>query len=79
MFSHFWPCLCGLGHQLETCTGWVNPRGLWVTLFAGQVWEPALLCVRVWVELAAGREQVVLGVGVGQVQVEKSFVWVTEC
>jgi len=62
-----------LAYILESCVGRVNPRRLQVPAFAGQVWEPAQLCVRV--ELAVG--QVVLGAG--QARVEKFFVRVTEC
>jgi len=39
--------------MLESCTGQVNPHGLWVPAFAGRVREPPLLCV--WVELAVGQ------------------------
>jgi len=52
----------------ESCPGRVNQRGLRVPAFAGRVWEPALLCEGVRVELAAVR-----------VWEEKLFVWVTEC
>jgi len=31
---------------LESCARWVNLHGLQVPAFAGQVWEPALLCVQ---------------------------------
>ena len=55
---------------VESCAGRVNPRGLRVPAFAGRVREPALLCVRVWVVLAAGA---------GRARVEKFFVRVTEC
>jgi len=41
-------------YVLESCAGQVNPRGLRVPAFVGRVWEPALLYVRVQVELAAG-------------------------
>jgi len=43
---------------LESCAGRVNPRGLRVPAFVGRVREPALLCVRVRVELAVGRARV---------------------
>ena len=33
---------------LESCVGWVKPRGFWVSVFAGWVQKHALLCVRVW-------------------------------
>ena len=38
----YWP-----KYALESCTGRVDPRGLRVPAFAGQVREPALLCVGV--------------------------------
>jgi len=50
---------------LESCAGRVNPRGLRVPAVAGRVRKPALLSVRVRVELAAGRVRVVLGAGAG--------------
>jgi len=40
-----------MSYALESCARRVNPHGLQVPAFAGWVWEPALLCVRV--ELAA--------------------------
>jgi len=46
---------------VKSCAGRVNPRGLRIPAFAERVREPALLCVRVRVELAAGRVRVVLG------------------
>ena len=58
---------------LESCAGRVNPRGLRVPAFAGRVRGPALLCVRVRVELAVGWG------GLNLVRVEKLFVRVTEC
>jgi len=45
---------------------------------AGRAWEPALLFVRARVELAAGRERVVLGAGAERARVEKLFVPLTE-
>ena len=53
--------------KLESCAGRVNPRGLRVHAFEG----------RVLVELAAGRERVVLGAG--RARVEEFFVRATEC
>ena len=53
---------------LESCAGWVNLCELWVPALAGQVREPVLLYMWVWVELAAG-----------QARDEKFFVWVTGC
>ena len=59
--------------------GRVNPRGLREPASAGRVREPALLCVRVRVELAAGRERVELGVGAVRARVDKFLVRVIEC
>ena len=65
---------------LESCAGRVNPRGLRVPAFAGRVRGPALLCVRVRVELAVGRGGLNL-VRVEKlfVRVEKLFLRVSEC
>jgi len=63
--------------RIESCAGLINPRGLRVPAFAGRVREPALLCVRVRVELAAWRGE--CGLYLVRVRVEKFFVWVTEC
>ena len=59
--------------------GRVNPHGLWVPAFVGQVWEPALLYmrVRVQVELAAGQAQVELAAGAGRD--EKFLLQVSKC
>jgi len=64
---------------VEPCTGRFDPRGLWEPAFVGRMREAVLLRVRVPVELAAGRERVVLGAGAGRARVEKFFVRVTEC
>jgi len=53
----------GIWCILEPCVRQVNLYGLWVPAFAGRVREPILLCVRVWVKLAAGWERIVLGAG----------------
>jgi len=54
--------------MLESCAGRVYTRGLWVPAFAG--------VGRVWVELAAGRERVVLSADAERAQIEKFFVLV---
>jgi len=36
-----------LGYIIESCVGWVNPHGLEVPAFVGQVREPAKLCMQV--------------------------------
>ena len=56
------------GYVLESCAGRVNPRVLRVPAFGGRVREAALLCVRVRVELGAGRARV-----------EKFMLRVTKC
>ena len=58
-----------LNKAVESCAGRVNPRGLRVPAFAGRAREPALLCVRARVELAAGA---------GRARVEKFFLRVNE-
>jgi len=50
---------------LESCAGWVNLCELWVPALAGQVREPVLLYMWVWVELAAGQARVELTAGAG--------------
>ena len=64
---------------IESCAGRVNPCGLRVPAFAGRVWEPPLLCVRVRVELAAGRARGELAAGAGRAGDEKFFVRLNEC